>query len=319
MTRVAVTGASGFVGRYVLAALSKTDADVVAHSRLPISQQDGGEQLRWVHFDLADVPFDAFDRLGRPDVVIHLVWGGLPNYLSFRHSQVELPAQIRFLRALIASGLKTLVVSGTCFEYGMKSGCLDEDVAPAPSTPYGAAKSALRRNIELLNDVSPFDLRWVRLFYLYGGGQAASSLYSQFKAAVARGDKKFDMSTGDQLRDFMKAEDAGTAIVDVALAPRAPRILNVCSGAATSVRSLVEQWRADMAADITLNLGALKYPAYEPFAFWGDNSRLAALPPRTGSGLAPQDIYSPTKRGSACKSDPRKLSASARRVSLTRS
>jgi nucleoside-diphosphate-sugar epimerase len=319
MTRVAVTGASGFVGRYVLAALSKTDADVVAHSRVPISQQDGVERLRWTHFDLADVPFDAFDRLHRPDVVIHLVWGGLPNYLSFRHSQVELPAQLRFLRVLIASGLKTLVISGTCFEYGMQSGCLNEDVTPAPSTPYGAAKNALRREIELLNDVSPFDLRWARLFYLYGGGQAANSLYSQFKAAVVRGDKQFDMSTGDQLRDFMKVEDAAAAIADVALAPRAPRIVNICSGAPKSVRHLVEQWRADMAADIALNPGALKYPSYEPFAFWGDNSRLAALPPRTDPGLAPDGIYYPTERGSAGKSDHRKLSSSGRRVSLTRS
>ena len=189
--------------------------------------------------------------------------------------------QFRFLQGLIASGLKTLVVAGTCFEYGMQTGCLHEDTAAAPSNPYGAAKDALRRRLEALRKSTPFDLRWLRLFYLYGEGQLPSSLYSQFKAAVARSDKDFDMSPGDQLRDFMRAEDAGTAIAGVALAARAPRILNVCSGVPTSVRSLVEQWRADSAADIALNLGALGYPAYEPFAFWGDKGRLTGLLGRT--------------------------------------
>jgi dTDP-6-deoxy-L-talose 4-dehydrogenase (NAD+) len=159
----------------------------------------------------------------------------------------------------------------------MQSGCLHEDLTPDPSTSYGRAKDALRRQLEILNEAAAFDLRWLRLFYLYGEGQSPSSLYSQFKGAVARGDRQFDMSGGDQLRDFMKAEDAGAAIVDVAMAPRAPRIVNVCSGTPTSVRSLVERWRSDVGAEIAFNLGARDYPAYEPFEFWGDNSRLAAL------------------------------------------
>jgi nucleoside-diphosphate-sugar epimerase len=277
MTRIAVTGASGFVGRHVLAALSKAAVDIVAHARTPQPWHGAGERLRWVHFGLAEASADAFDRLLRPDAVIHLIWEGLPNYLSPRHFEVELPAQFRFLQGLIAAGLKTLVVVGTCFEYGMQTGCLHEDTAVAPSNPYGAAKDALRRRLEALNELTPFDLRWLRLFYLYGEGQPPSSLYPQFKAAVARGDRRFDMSPGDQVRDFMRAEDAGAAIAGVALASRAPRILNVCSGAPISVRGLVEQWRADMATDMVLNLGARGYPAYEPFSFWGDNRRLVAL------------------------------------------
>jgi dTDP-6-deoxy-L-talose 4-dehydrogenase (NAD+) len=277
MTRIAVTGASGFVGQHVLAALSKTDVEIVAHARTPRSEHGAVARPRWTTFDLADAANDAFDRLGRPDVVIHLVWEGLPNYLSPRHFEIELPAQARFLRGLIASGLRSLVVAGTCFEYGMQSGCLHEDMPTLPSNPYGAAKSALRQQLDALNETRPFDLRWLRLFYLYGDGQPLTSLYSSFKAAVTRGDRQFDMSPGDQLRDFMKAEDAAAAIVSVALAPRTPRILNICSGAPTSVRNLVEQWRADMGSDIALGLGALPYPAYEPFAFWGDAGRLAVL------------------------------------------
>jgi dTDP-6-deoxy-L-talose 4-dehydrogenase (NAD+) len=274
MTRIAVTGATGFLGRHVRAVLSKPDVDLVAQARTPNPNETANKA--WAFFDLAAAADEAFDRLGRPDVVIHLAWGGLPNYLSHRHLDIELPTQQRFLQGLVASGLKRLVVTGTCLEYGMQSGCLHEDMTPQPSNPYGIAKDSLRKTLETLNARTPFDLRWLRLFYLYGPGQAATSLYSQFQAAVARGDKTFDMSPGDQQRDFMPVEDAAAAIAAVALAPEAPGLLNVCSGMPVTVRSLVERWRSEMDADIKLNFGALGYPTYEPFAFWGDNSRLAA-------------------------------------------
>ena len=277
MTTIAVTGASGFLGRPVLAALAVLDVDVVAHARTPRPELAPAERLRWCCFDLAQPQDDAFDRLGRPDVVIHLAWQGLPNYLSAWHVESELPAQDRFLRGLVAEGLRRLVVAGTCFEYGMQSGCLREDSGAEPSNPYGVAKDTLRRHLEALNETAPFDLRWLRLFYLYGPGQPKTSLYSQFQAAMARGDTTFDMSGGEQLRDFMAVETAAAAIVDVALAAEAPRIVNICSGAPTSVRALVERWRADAVSDIALNLGALPYPTYEPFAFWGDNGRLTRL------------------------------------------
>src|SRR5262249_35563556 len=137
MTTIAVTGASGFVGRHVLAALSKTNADVVAQARTPRPEHNGDRQSRWVYCDLSDSPSDAFDRLGCPDTVIHCAWEGLPNYLSDRHVEIELPMQFRFLQSLVVSGLKVLVVIGTCFEYGMQSGCLHEDMAHTPSNPYG--------------------------------------------------------------------------------------------------------------------------------------------------------------------------------------
>lgn len=278
MIKVAVTGASGFLGRHVLAALANRDVQVVAHTRTQKSVGDGGaSDVRRIAFDLADAPQDAFARIGQPDIVIHLAWGGLPNYLSGRHLDVELPVQVQFLRALVTGGLRRLVVVGSCFEYGMREGCLSEDTPSEPATSYGRAKDALRRQLEDLNEATPFDLRWLRLFYLYGDGQPETSLYSQFRAALARGDGTFDMSPGDQLRDFMRVEDAAAAIVAVAIAAQTPRVINVCSGTPISVRAMVEKWRNEMSADIVLKLGALARPAYEPLAFWGDRARLSAL------------------------------------------
>ena len=104
--------------------------------------------------------------MGRPDVLIHLAWGGLPNYRSLHHFEHELPIQYRFLSDLVRSGLSGLVVAGTCFEYGMQSGQLSEDMGSCPDNPYGFAKDALRRQLEYLHEVNSFALTWARLFYI---------------------------------------------------------------------------------------------------------------------------------------------------------
>ena len=140
-------------------------------------------------WDLAKAPSNAFELMDGPDVLIHLAWGGLPNYNSLHHFEQELPAQYRFLKRLVQSGLKNLVVTGTCFEYGMQSGPLREEMETRPTNPYGLAKDALRRQLEFLKRERSFRLTWVRLFYLYGDGQAENSLLPQLKAAVERGDK----------------------------------------------------------------------------------------------------------------------------------
>ena len=139
---------------------------------------------------------------------IHLGWGGLPNYKSLHHFEDQLPAQFKFLKRTIAGGLRTLLVAGTCLEYGMRSGRLSEELEPQPTTPYGFAKDSLRRQLRYLQGVEPFQLVWARLFYLYGPGQAPTSLYPQIAAAATRGDEAFNMSGGEQIRDYLPVETA---------------------------------------------------------------------------------------------------------------
>ena len=214
-----------------------------------------------------------------PDVLIHLAWGGLPNYKSLHHFEQELPAHYRFLKAMVAAGLRHLVVSGTCFEYGMQSGPLHEDLPAVPSNPYGLAKDTLRRQLQYLQldrqqSGQPFALTWARLFYLHGEGQAPNSLLPLLQRAVARGDATFPMSGGEQLRDYLSATEVAQHLVALALGGSDHGVVNLCSGRPTSVRALVEGWIAASGWSITPALGHFPYPDHEPMAFWGDRRKL---------------------------------------------
>lgn len=276
--KIAVTGASGFVGGHVLRALaSRPDVEVVAVSRAALAHGSLPVGMRHVALDIASPPDNAYDLLGQPDVLIHLAWGGLPNYLSLHHFESELPAQYRFLSDLVQAGLPAMVVTGTCYEYGMQSGELSETDAAPPANPYAYAKVALHRQLEFLKAKTPFALTWARLFYMYGEGQAPTSIYSLLRAAVERGDATFPMSKGEQLRDYLPVEDVAWNIIALACLNADAGIVNVCSGKPVSVRSLVERWLMEHDWHIALDLGKYPYPAYEPLAFWGARSKLDGL------------------------------------------
>ena len=280
--KVAVTGSTGFIGRHVVAALDRRGCSVTRVRRpatvlaelAELAEPDG--RHTWVEVDFAaeaDAPWAA---LGSPDVLIHLAWGGLPNYASLHHFEQELPLHYRWLRRLVDSGLGRLLVTGTCFEYGLQSGALEESLPSLPINPYGFAKDTLRRQLEFLQGARDLQLTWARLFYMHGEGQAEQSLLPQLQRAVARGDTRFPMSGGEQLRDYMAVDEVADCLVALAMARHGHGVVNVCSGRPVSVRRLVEHWITSNGWNIGLDLGRFPYSAHEPLAFWGDRRKLAA-------------------------------------------
>jgi len=274
--KVAVTGATGFVGRHAVRALWENGLHVVAvcRSRENLFQPDS--KLEIVTLDIGNID-NPHDQMGNPDVLLHLAWEGLPRYHSEHHLTQELPKQIAFLEACVRGGLKRLVVTGTCLEYGMQSGCLDENLIGVPTTAYGKAKDLLRSHLQSSPHMPDLKLTWLRLFYLYGPGQASTSLYSQLHRAIANGDKSFPMSPGDQQRDFLPIETATTQLASLILKTPAAGVVNLCSGAPMTVaefaNSLLRNWNTEM----ELDFGRLNYPDYEPHAFWGSTKKLQAL------------------------------------------
>lgn len=269
---VAVTGATGFLGRHVVRQLQKLDnIRVVASGRNEQRLRELGTEYA-VH-DLAEERSDCYAHLGRPDVLIHLAWEGLPNYQELFHIERNLPADYRFIKSMIEQGLPAVTVAGTCYEYGLQEGCLTEDLAAMPVTPYGLAKDSLRRFLQALQKHYPFRLLWTRLFYLFGGGQSPTALLPQLDQAIDAGETIFDMSGGEQLRDYLPVEEAASRLARLALAPMSEGIVNICGGRPVSVRRLAEEHIARRNATIRLNLGHYPYPKHEPMAFWGNSSR----------------------------------------------
>jgi nucleoside-diphosphate-sugar epimerase len=169
MKKILVTGATGFIGNYVIDALLKKGCSIIATSsnESKAAKSVWLKQVQYFAFDLQQfdngVNYQAF--FGNPDAVIHLAWEGLPNYKATFHTEENLPRHFAFIKNLIDNGQQDITITGTCFEYGMQEGCLSEDMPSMPGNAYAIAKDSLRWQLEHLQQQNSFHLKWVRLFY----------------------------------------------------------------------------------------------------------------------------------------------------------
>ena len=95
--KIAITGATGFIGRHVRSVLVKTDHVVVLVVRNVKKVGDRAANEEIVVADLSQARTDWFELFGKPDAVLHLAWGGLSNYMDSYHVDVELPMQLKFV------------------------------------------------------------------------------------------------------------------------------------------------------------------------------------------------------------------------------
>ncbi len=244
--QILVTGATGFIGNYVIARLLQLGHEVIASSahEAKAATMPWYRQVRYVSFDFNtfDNNIDYFAYFGKPGRMIHLAWEGLPNYKAAFHTDVNLPRHKALLQNMISHGLTDLTVTGTCFEYGMQEGLLQEDMEVFPANPYAIAKNELRLYLQQLSAEKGIHFKWARLFYMYGKGQNPNSLLSQLERAIANGDEQFNMSGGEQVRDFLPVEKVAEYIVSIALQDTVTGVINCCSGHPITVNQLVEHY-----------------------------------------------------------------------------
>jgi nucleoside-diphosphate-sugar epimerase len=276
--KILITGASGFVGRYLIEEIITAGHTIIATSTKDSdyikSNFSWHSEVEYISHDLNKKISNYYDFFHKPDMVIHLSWGNLPHYKELFHIEDNLPVNYHFIKNLVENGIKKVVCIGTCFEYGMLDGCLKENFETYPSTSYGLAKDTLRKFLEELQNHYSFNLKWLRLFYPYGKDQNPRSLLSQLEKAIINKEKDFNMSGGEQLRDYLPIEKVAEYIAKVSLQDKYNGIINICNGKPVSVKSFVENYVKNKNVKLRLNLGYYPYPDYEPMAFWGDNSKL---------------------------------------------
>ncbi|HEX8678274.1 MAG TPA: NAD-dependent epimerase/dehydratase family protein, partial [Segetibacter sp.] len=108
MKKILVTGASGFIGNYVIEELLRNNYSVIASSANPdnIEEKAWLTQVNYIPFNLHDYSTNTnyYSFFDKPDLLIHLAWEGLPNYKALFHFEDNLPRHYSFLKNMITNG-----------------------------------------------------------------------------------------------------------------------------------------------------------------------------------------------------------------------
>ena len=146
-----------------------------------------------------------------------------------------------------------------------------------PTTFYAQAKNELRILLQQMAKEKPLPVKWVRLFYMYGKGQSKNSLLSQLELAIVNNETTFNMSGGEQVRDFLPVQNVAEYIVKIAMQDKVTGIINCCSNQPVKVKDFVSKYLKEQNKIIHLNLGFYPYPVYEAMEFWGNNTKLKSI------------------------------------------
>lgn len=269
--KVLLTGASGFVGRNVLAHLLSKDIEVVAVGRTPPAKYSG----EFIAADLLNPdPFSEVVRAAKASHLLHLAWyAEHGEYWSSRLNLRWVDSSIRLIEAFCHSGGTQIVAIGTCAEYDWSTGYCIEDVSPMnPATLYGAAKDTVRRLATHICADHGAVFTWGRIFLPYGPNEDARRLIPSLVKVFKGQGVPFGVNA-DSYRDFLHIDDIASAITQLLLTNSSGNY-NIASGQPTCISDLVH-WMANAAGKdpgIVLDL-ATKRPN-EPRLLIGDNQKL---------------------------------------------
>jgi GDP-4-dehydro-6-deoxy-D-mannose reductase len=241
--RALVTGGTGFLGRYVIAELERQDHEVWTLGRrrpasIPTSRHVPLPDPR----DMAAIR--AAVESSAPTAIIHLAGTAMAPLAEMYAANAVFAAGL-LTAGLACSPRPRVFLAGTAAEYGPVAQSdlpVTEATAPAPREAYGISKLA-----QTLHGLAAAErgLGVVigRLYNAIGAGMPEHLALGSFAAQLARmGPEGGVLLTGDLdvERDFIEVEQAARLIVTLSGRTDVTGVVDLCSGAPTRLRALVE-------------------------------------------------------------------------------
>lgn len=269
--KVLVTGAGGYIGRFVVKSLLALGNEVVALD-FALDGIDTRADARAI--DIFKEKDGLYERLGRPDVMIHMAWREGFKHNSDAH-MLFLSDHYAFITAMVAQGLKQVVVMGSMHEVGYFEGEIGDETPENPQSLYGISKSSLRRALMLrLGDIEGVVLQWVRAYYILGDDERNASVFSKIIQAAKAGKKNFPFSNGLNEYDFIDIKTLGEQIAKVACQKKVTGVINCCSGRPQRLKDVVERFISENKLDIELQFGAFPDRPYDSPRVYGNPEKI---------------------------------------------
>jgi UDP-glucuronate 4-epimerase len=242
--RYLVTGAAGFIGSHLLAALRERGHDAVGWDAYtdyydPALKEENARGLPVHRVDLVE---SALELTGL-DGVFHLA--GQPGVKSFgevfpTYVRQNVLASQRLFEAAAAAGVRVVLASSSSIYGDAESYPTPEDAVPRPLSPYGITKLACEHLAHAYGKELGLEVATVRYFTIYGPRQRPDMAFTKMATCLAEG-RPFELyGDGSQSRSFTFVDDAVEATIAAMEGAPAGAVYNVGGGSEVSMLEAIE-------------------------------------------------------------------------------
>jgi nucleoside-diphosphate-sugar epimerase len=253
LAKYLVTGAAGFIGRSIAAALVARGESVRGVDSFITGKRanlTGLEAMEFIEGDLAD-PAVCAKACAGVEVVFHeAALASVPRSVADPAATNRncVDATVNLLVAARAAGVRRVMYAGSSSVYGDTPTLPKrEDMLPNPISPYAVAKLAGEHYMSAFTRVYGLETVTLRYFNVFGPFQDPTSHYSGVLAIFCRkmlaGEQPTIYGDGEQSRDFTFIENVVLANLLAADAPAekvSGKMMNLATSAAITLNQVFE-------------------------------------------------------------------------------
>jgi nucleoside-diphosphate-sugar epimerase len=279
---ILVTGYKGFIGEKLCEVLEVNGWTIVGIDHLTNSVPNA--HIISIKCDILDkVALSNVLNKYKPAIVIHLAGG--PARLSSHESyqgcfRINHEGSLNVIDAAInLPSLKKFIFLGSCEEYGSIEVPFRETAREMPATAYGMAKLSVTHLLQALSKTHDFPSLILRPSVIYGPGQKRKMFIIDLIDHLLKG-QEFDMSGGDQTRDYVYIDDVIRAImVAIKVAESGGEIINISSSIPIKIKELALSVATQFSKGSIelINFGEKSYRLGEQMKYYADNSKAKDL------------------------------------------
>lgn len=258
--RVVLTGGTGFVGLPVARRVLRAGCELLAivrPGRDAGALKDLGDRVTVLRHDMRDGETLAGAlKEFEPSHCLHLAWYVVPGrYPAALDNLDSVAASAGLLRGLSRTSCRRFVFVGSSAEYAPSDGCVDEQSALEPRSPYAACKTAVSMMTAQVAVECGWTAATARIFNIYGPREPEPRLVPTVIREVLAG-QPVQLTSGTQTRDFLHVDDVADALWTVA-ASELTGSVNVASGVRTTVAAVATEIARQVGRPDLLQFGAV--------------------------------------------------------------
>jgi nucleoside-diphosphate-sugar epimerase len=255
MKTAILTGSTGFLGHWLLKELIENNVFVYALCRKSssrISRLDGYKNIKVIEINMEDIS-KLHDHINYADNFYHLAWEGDRDDFLSQTKNIE--NSISAMQVAKKIGVKHFTMTGSHVEYGICNDRVDENHITKPTTAYGVCKLSAYFILKVLSERLTLPFSWLRIFSIYGNDDSQNKLLISYIFSCFKNNKEPELTTCEQLWDFLYAKDAANALYLIG-AQEKEGVYNLGFGESRKLKDFIIEARDILKPGIRLNFGS---------------------------------------------------------------